>query len=84
MILLGIILIIAGILGMMFCSNSRDLGLFFGTYLVGAALLIISIAIPIRNPQAIDVYRNRTTLEITYRDSIPVDSVVVWKQEFKK
>ena len=32
------------------------------------------------NPQAIDVYRNKTTLEITYKDSIPVDSVVVFKE----
>ena len=29
-------------------------------------------------PQAIDVYRGRTTLEITYRDSIPVDTIVVF------
>lgn len=35
-------------------------------------------------PNAMDVYRGKTTLEITYRDSIPVDSVVVWKSEFKK
>lgn len=27
----------------------------------------------------IDVYRGKTTLEITYRDSIAIDSVVVWK-----
>lgn len=31
-------------------------------------------------PQAIDVYRNKTTLEITYKDSIPIDSVVVFKE----
>ncbi len=31
------------------------------------------------NPQAIDVYRGKTTLEITYKDSIPIDSVVVFK-----
>ena len=30
-------------------------------------------------PSAIDVYKGRTTLEITYRDNVPVDSVVVWK-----
>ena len=30
-------------------------------------------------PKAIDVYRGKTILEITYRDSIPVDSVVVFK-----
>lgn len=30
-------------------------------------------------PTALDVYQGKTTLEITYRDSIPVDSVVVYK-----
>lgn len=30
-------------------------------------------------PEAIDVYRGNTTLEITYRDSVPIDSVVVFK-----
>lgn len=30
-------------------------------------------------PTAIDVYQGKTTLEITYRDGVPVDSVVVWK-----
>ena len=29
----------------------------------------------------IDVYRGKTTLEITYRDSVAVDSVVVWREE---
>ena len=32
------------------------------------------------SPKAIDVYRGKTTLEITYKDSIPVDSVVVFKE----
>ena len=32
-----------------------------------------------QEPQAIDVYRGYTTLEITYRDSIAIDSVVVFR-----
>lgn len=32
-------------------------------------------------PKPIDVYRGNTTLEITYKDSVPVDSVVIWKGE---
>ena len=31
-------------------------------------------------PTAMDVYKGKTTLEITYRDTIPVDSVVVFKK----
>ena len=28
-----------------------------------------------------DVYQGKTTLRITYQDSIPVDSCVVWKKD---
>ena len=44
---------------------------------------IIGIAVICYNdsPKAIDVYRGKTTLEITYRDSIPVDSTVVYKKK---
>lgn len=30
-------------------------------------------------PKPIDVYRGKTTLEITYRDSVAIDSTVVYK-----
>lgn len=30
-------------------------------------------------PQAMDVYRGRTTLEVTYIDGVPVDSAVIFK-----
>lgn len=36
--------------------------------------------INISAPQTIDVYRNKTTLEIAYKDSVPMDSVVVFKE----
>ena len=32
-------------------------------------------------PTAIDVYRDKTTLEITYKDGVPIDSTVVWKDK---
>lgn len=31
-------------------------------------------------PQPIDVYRGKTTLQITYQDSVAIDSTVVWKK----
>ena len=34
----------------------------------------------VKNAQ-LDVYRGKTTLEITYRDSVAVDSTVVYKME---
>lgn len=32
-----------------------------------------------KQPTALDVYNGKTTLEITYKNSIPVDTIVVWK-----
>ena len=32
-------------------------------------------------PTTLDVYRGKTTLEITYRDSVAVDSTVVYKMK---
>ena len=34
-------------------------------------------------PTAMDVYQGKTTLEITYKDGVPVDSVVVFKNNEK-
>ena len=45
----------------------------FGVFLV--------IAIVKSTPTALDVYRDKTTLEITYRDSVAIDSVVVYKMK---
>lgn len=39
---------------------------------------LVSI-IDYNEPTALDVYRGKTTLEITYRDSVAIDSVVVYK-----
>lgn len=60
--------------------NIRAFGLIFSLF---TSIVIILLIIQISEPTAIDVYRGKTTLEITYKDSVPVDSVVVWKS-FKK
>lgn len=52
-----------------------------------SAVMLVMLFLSYENkntPTALDVYKDKTTLEITYRDSIPVDSVVVFKDEFKK
>ena len=57
----------------------------FCLFICNVLLIIIIITyISKDEPTALDVYRNKTTLEITYRDSIPIDSIVVFKEEFKK
>lgn len=41
--------------------------------------MLLMIAYIISKPKAIDVYRDKTTLEITYKNNVPIDTVVVWK-----
>lgn len=58
-------------------------------YLSGTLLMISSVFLFVviqalcsrATPQAIDVYHDKTTLEITYRDGMPIDSVVVFKNK---
>ena len=39
-------------------------------------LLLLSC---MNKPKAMDVYSGKTTLEITYKNGVPTDSIVVWK-----
>lgn len=84
--MLFIISIIALIIGILLIQNGIDNEVFwrqlFGFILIAASLiLIISATCPDYKPtpQAIDVYRGKTTLQITYQDSIPIDSIVIFK-----
>ena len=56
-------------------------GMFVGAFFTLFVFIILFEVDPPIGP--IDVYRGRTTLEITYRDSVAVDSVVVWKEGMK-
>ena len=47
---------------------------------VSSMLLIIRGCIHIcKYPSAIDVYRGKTTLQITYKNNVPIDTTVVYK-----
>ena len=49
-------------------------------WMVGAIVgVFIYACILSDKPSTLDVYRGKTTLEITYRDSVAVDSTVVYK-----
>ena len=64
------------------CAHDDDRGLIVigGCAKVVIVLLLVSlIESKYPTPSAIDVYRGKTTLEITYRDSVAVDSTVVYK-----
>ena len=55
---------------------------------VSAFMFSMSLLVDKKNnntePTAMDVYQGRTVLEITYRDSVAVDSTVVFKDNFNK
>lgn len=51
------------------------LGIFTGCSVIAMFLMIAYLY----KPKAIDVYRDKTTLEITYKNNAPIDTVVVWK-----
>jgi succinate-acetate transporter protein len=55
----------ASVVGIVFCAA------FYGAF--------ATIACYEEEPTALDVYRGKTTLEITYRDSVAIDSTVVYK-----
>ena len=57
----------------------------FGILMVTAATLFIgwvgyNVGTSLK-PTAMDVYRGKTTLEITYKEGVPIDSVVVFKNK---
>lgn len=80
-LLLGAIFFIWNIL-----TNDKDCRFISALLLILSAVIFTGLVSSYENrntPTAMDVYQGKTTLEITYRDSIPVDSVVVFKDKFK-
>lgn len=39
------------------------------------------VAIIIKQPTALDVYKGKTELQITYKGTVPIDSIVVFKNK---
>lgn len=61
--------------------NNENLRCVVGTLLVCfSSLLGTSISEYLTIP-SIEVYRGNTTLQITYKEDTPIDSVVVWKNK---
>lgn len=79
-IMLCLILIVVAVV-----IDSSTIGLYAsaGLLIFFVSFVVIGVTLGIctqsYEPTALDVYRGKTTLEITYRDSVAVDSVVVYK-----
>lgn len=72
------------ILGLSIKESKQRKIFFIGAALSITVLYILGICSAIDKEQiipAIEVYRGNTTLQITYQDSIPIDSVVVYKNK---
>lgn len=52
----------------------------FYSFMLSLGILIL-LGFSLNEPKAIDVYRGKTTLKITYKDRAPIDSTVVWKKQ---
>ena len=52
----------------------------FYSFILSLGILIL-LAFSLNEPKTIDVYRGKTTLEITYKDRVSIDSTVVWKNK---
>lgn len=78
--LLYIILIL--IFAYLFYKSAKDednMACIFET--VGVTIIIVITIILSNQPTAMHVYQGKTTLEITYKDGVAVDSIVVFKNK---
>lgn len=79
---MGIILILLFILSVLFAFLSyaeTDNWFWKISCTIIAILSVIATVIYFGSPKAIDVYKGKTTLEITYKNNIAIDSTVVFK-----
>ena len=68
---------------MLLVADDDAVFVWMGSLSLTVAVLMFTSILETKNPHptALDVYRGKTTLEITYRDSVAVDSVVVYKMK---
>lgn len=85
LVILFLVLILSFIVNVLFDDTDTKIISCLCAIICGIIFTIVLIDyISKYEPTALDVYQGKTTLEITYRDSIPTDTIVVFKDEFKK
>lgn len=77
--IIGLILIIIGI-GLNI-YDGPEVKSYSVVVMCGIILVSVSFTLLIerKKPSALDVYRGKTTLTVTYQDTIPIDSTVIFK-----
>ena len=79
LLILGIIVTISTVCFCISENNPRYFLCFAGAMFSGLAISMSFFTSFVGSPTAMDVYRGKTTLEITYKDSVAIDSIVVFK-----
>ena len=79
MVVVCIIILLAISFGALFLGLEEDNKPLIVYTLIIIIVIAVQMGLIASEPSALDVYQGKTTLQITYRDSIPVDSVVVYK-----
>ena len=81
LIAVGLLMLVIGLI-CLFADKSGFAFLFgvMGAYILSGGVMMHQES---HKPTAMDVYQGKTTLEITYKDGVPVDSVVVFKDKEK-
>ena len=66
---------------MLLIADNDGVFVWIGSLSLTVAVLMLTHILEVKRPipTALDVYRGKTTLEITYRDSVAIDSTVVYK-----
>lgn len=81
-LLFWIVLIIVCVLSIKL-ANYEDSSsiIYLALAIILGCVSICCVAIIINQPTAMDVYKGKTELQITYKETIPIDSVVVFKNK---
>ena len=80
--LIMLIVSVIALVLLLWCERKESTGPSLVLFTIIFSCLALSSLVSLINynePTALDVYRGKTTLEITYRDSVAIDSTVVYK-----
>ena len=81
-LILIFIALIQFFIALLFLLDCGFENLFYKVFLtVNSLIVFLLFLVLMGKPRAIDVYKGRTTLEITYKDKVPIDTTVVWKNK---
>lgn len=84
-LIIGMLYMVVGLLIGLICLflkryDSIGMTIALTLCIAGRLNVIIYRATEAEAPSALDVYKGKTVLEITYEDKVPVDTVVIYKK----